>query len=187
VFKAAVVNGAAYNYFYDAFAQRRFKSYPLDGVNDEYFHSVRNELLTDQGVDSITTSVAGYPVDDYVWLDGRPVAVVRGKFDGTWTRLPDSTANCMRNDEPAACGVVKKGIDKVLKTARERFNKIRITHWENHVRTEQIHQVLRHLFLINNDYGIEPPTPKSKRKPNCTAEGLDITSLSTAFASCLGA
>jgi len=105
VFKSVLVNGAAYNYFYDAFGRRRFKSYPPDGANDEYFHGMRSELISDRGVDSLATAVAGYPEDDYVWLDGRPVAILRGKLDATWARLPDSTTDCMRNDEPAVCGL----------------------------------------------------------------------------------
>jgi hypothetical protein len=50
------------------------------GANDEYFHNGSNQLLSDRGVDSLTT-VGSYPEDDYIWLGGRPVAVVRGKFN----------------------------------------------------------------------------------------------------------
>jgi len=103
VYKSVSVNGAAYGYFYDAFGRRRSKQYPLT-MTDEYFHDSSNQMLSDRGVDSLT-SVAAYPQDDYVWLGGLPVAVARGKFDLTWNRLPDSTADCTRNDEPASCGL----------------------------------------------------------------------------------
>jgi RHS repeat-associated protein len=105
VYKMANVNGATYSYYYDAFGRRRFKSYPLVGADNEYFHNGSNQLLSDRGVDSMTI-VGNYPEDDYIWLDGRPVAVVRGKFNATtWSRLSDSTADCMRNDEAASCGL----------------------------------------------------------------------------------
>jgi RHS repeat-associated protein len=101
VYKSISVNGATYGYFYDAFGRRRSKQYPLT-MTDEYFHNRSNQLLSDTGVDSLT-GVAAYPQDDYVWLGGRPVAVVHGKFDLTWNRLPDSTVDCTRNDELASC------------------------------------------------------------------------------------
>ncbi|WPB73038.1 RHS repeat-associated core domain-containing protein [Archangium violaceum] len=104
VFRAVEVNGAFYNYYYDALGRRRLKSYP-GGTSDEFFHDVGNQLLVDRGNNSPVTPVAYYTQDDYVWLDGRPVVMVRGKLSTTWSRLSDSSEECARNGEAAACGV----------------------------------------------------------------------------------
>ena len=104
VFRAVNVNGAFYNYYYDALGRRRAKSYP-GGTSDEFFHDVANQLLVDRGSSGIATPVAHYTQDDYVWLDGRPVVMVRGKLSDTWTRLSDTSADCSRNGEAASCGV----------------------------------------------------------------------------------
>ncbi len=104
VFRAVNVNGGFYNYYYDAKGRRRAKVYP-GGASDEYFHDVRDQLLVDRGSSGTTPPVAHYTQDDYVWLDGRPVAMVRGKLSNTWTRLSDTSEDCSRNGEVAACGV----------------------------------------------------------------------------------
>lgn len=103
VFRAVTVNNATYSYYYDALGRRRAKVYP-SGVRDEYFHAADNTLLVDQGSDSaIVTSFR--PVDDYVWLGGRPVVVVRGRLQSdSDERLSDATADCQRNGEAATCG-----------------------------------------------------------------------------------
>lgn len=103
VYKSVTVNGSTYSYYYDAFKRRRLKAYPT-GVSDEYFHAIQNQMLVDQGNDSIT-SPASYVDDDYVWLGGRPVVIVRGKFNLSWARQADSSTTCPRNGETAACGV----------------------------------------------------------------------------------
>jgi RHS repeat-associated protein len=103
VFRSATVNGATYEYFRDALGRRRAKVYPT-GAKDEYFYGRGNELLTDMGVGS-TAAVGGpYTADDYVWLDGRPVAMVRGRLDESGNRLSDSTAQCGRIGEDVGCG-----------------------------------------------------------------------------------
>jgi len=113
VFKAVSVNGAAYNYYYDAFNRRRLKVYPA-GPMDEAFQDLANELLVDQGNDSVTTP-AWYPTDEYVWLGGRPVMLVRSKFNSSWIRQADLTGDCTRNADPAPCSFyfpVTDGIGK---------------------------------------------------------------------------
>jgi RHS repeat-associated protein len=48
------------------------------------------------------------PENDYIWLGGRPVAMIRGQLTaGTWARQWDGTPspNCGRNDDVGACGV----------------------------------------------------------------------------------
>jgi len=98
------VNGAVYGYYYDALGRRRAKSYP-GGTIDEYFTDIGSQLLVDQGSNTVITPVGFYTVDDYVWLNGRPVVLIRGKFAADWSRLPDSSGDCTRNGEPAACGI----------------------------------------------------------------------------------
>jgi len=115
VFKAASVNGASYNYYFDAFGRRRLKMYPL-GTSDEYFHDVNNQLLSDRGMDSME-SVSYYVEDDYVWLDGRPVALVRGRFDTSFNREADTSTDCTRNSDSAACGVYFPITDHIGKPA----------------------------------------------------------------------
>jgi uncharacterized protein RhaS with RHS repeats len=68
VLKSVSVNGAVYNYFYDAFNRRRLKVYPT-GNKDEFFHSMVDELMVDRGLSSVTTPTA-LPIDECVWLGG---------------------------------------------------------------------------------------------------------------------
>ncbi|WP_338269872.1 RHS repeat-associated core domain-containing protein, partial [Corallococcus caeni] len=102
VFKAVSVNGLSFNYFYDAQGQRRLKDYPT-GIKDEYFYNASQGLLVDQGNASAFTATI-HPVDEYVWLGGRPVAILRGKLDASWAHLSDATADCARDGQTAACG-----------------------------------------------------------------------------------
>jgi RHS repeat-associated protein len=102
VLKSVSVNGAVYNYFYDAFNRRRSKVYPT-GNTDEFFHSINDELLVDRGLSSVT-SPAALPIDQYVWLGGRPVILIRGQMSTSFVLQSDTTASCPRNGEAAACG-----------------------------------------------------------------------------------
>jgi RHS repeat-associated protein len=102
VFHSVSVNGAAYNYFYDARNRRRYKSYPA-GVSDEFFYSPRNFMLVDQGNSSVTTPTY-YTDDDYVWLDGHPVVLVHGQLSTAWVRQSDTTTSCGRNGDVGECG-----------------------------------------------------------------------------------
>ncbi|WP_434390255.1 RHS repeat-associated core domain-containing protein [Melittangium boletus] len=104
VFRAVEVNGSFYNYYYDAGGRRRLKMYP-GGTSDEFFYSGGTQLLVDRGSSGFTTPVGHYTQDDYIWLGGRPVALVRGKLNASWERQVDSAADCTRNGEAAACGV----------------------------------------------------------------------------------
>jgi hypothetical protein len=60
VYKSISVNGATYGYFYDASNRRRLKTYPA-GPSDEYFHDFANELLVDQGNDSVLSATTPPP------------------------------------------------------------------------------------------------------------------------------
>lgn len=115
VFKAVTVGGVAYNYFYDALGRRRAKVYPT-GARDEFFYDTGHQLLSDQGVSTPDVPVGYYVEDDYVWLDGRPVALVRGRFSTSWNRESDSSTDCARNSEAAACGVYFPITDHIGKT-----------------------------------------------------------------------
>lgn len=93
-----------YEYFYDANGRRRLKRYPT-GVEDEFFYD-GDKLLEDRGVASVVSGTPGsFPIDEYVWLDGRPVAFIKSRFDATWQRQPDLQGDCTRNGETAPCGV----------------------------------------------------------------------------------
>lgn len=103
VMRTVSVNGATYTYYYDALGRRRAKVSPFN-IRDEFFYGNGSMLLVDQGSDGIL-STSFRPVDDYVWLSGRPVVLLRGKLAASAdTRLPDTSADCQRNGEPAACG-----------------------------------------------------------------------------------
>lgn len=104
VFKAVTVGGVSYNYFYDALGRRRLKVYP-SGAMDEFFYDSGHQLLSDQGNNTVVPSVGFYVEDDYLWLDGRPVGIIRGRFSTGWVRESDASADCARNGEDAACGV----------------------------------------------------------------------------------
>ncbi|QSQ24501.1 hypothetical protein JY651_05985 [Pyxidicoccus parkwayensis] len=114
VFRAVNVNGLFYNYYYDALGRRRLKSHP-GGTTDEFFHSTSNRLLTDRGSNAFTVPVGHFTTDDYVWLAGRPVAMVRAKFSSAWVRQPDSVGDCARDGESVACGVYFPVTDHVGK------------------------------------------------------------------------
>jgi RHS repeat-associated protein len=103
VFKAVDVHGLTFNYFYDAEGRRRLKDGPT-GIKDEYFYDMGHLLLVDQGNASLLAA-AEHPLDEYVWLDGRPVALIRGKLSASWAHLSDSTADCARDGEAASCGI----------------------------------------------------------------------------------
>ena len=104
VFRAVTVQGAAYNYFYDGLNRRRLKSYPT-GISDEYFYDLGHQLLVDQGNSSLATPVSNYPLDEYIWLGGRPVAMIRSNLSTSWTHQADSVGSCPRNGDVAACGI----------------------------------------------------------------------------------
>ncbi len=102
VFKSATVNGAQYNYYYDSMQRRRLKAYPT-GTKDEFFYDLGHQMLVEQG-NATVTSPAYYVHDDYVWLDGKPIAVVRGRLTTAYLPEADSSTACARNGEAAACG-----------------------------------------------------------------------------------
>ncbi|WP_233609528.1 RHS repeat-associated core domain-containing protein [Corallococcus sp. AB049A] len=107
VFRSVDVNGSTYEYFYDAMNRRRLKRYPTT-VEDEFFYDLDHSLLVDRGNSSVSPPVGGFThyVDDtYVWLDDRPIMVVRGQLTSERARVVNPVGDCSRNGEAAACGV----------------------------------------------------------------------------------
>ena len=116
VYRAATVNGLRYDYYYDATGRRRMKVNPY-GVSDEYFYD-GTELVEDRGANSMTAEDPA-PVDDYVWLDGRPVLMIRSQLqsgkNGPAIDSSSPTA-CARSTEGAQpCGVFFPVVDNVGK------------------------------------------------------------------------
>ncbi len=104
VYRSVNAGGSVYEYFYDANGRRRLKRYQL-GVEDEFFYD-GDKLLEDRGNSSVQTATPdAYTLDEYLWLDGKPVALIKSKFDASWNRQPDLTGDCTRNGEAAPCGV----------------------------------------------------------------------------------
>ena len=111
VFKYVLVNGSAYNYFYDALNRRRSKSYPTN-VSDEYFYDLGHQLLVDQGNSSLSFGLGTPMLDEYVWLGGRPAALIRSNLTSAWAHQADGDGTpfgptCVRNDDGFGpfCGI----------------------------------------------------------------------------------
>jgi RHS repeat-associated protein len=94
VYKAITVNDNSspltFEYWYDANGQRRLKVYP-DGEEDEYFYGLNSELLEDhENCPSCGTNT----LDEYVWLGGRPVILLRGNVNSTGALNSDFSGTC---------------------------------------------------------------------------------------------
>ncbi|MDQ3265237.1 MAG: hypothetical protein M3Y59_16520, partial [Myxococcota bacterium] len=63
-----------YEHFYDAFGRRRFKRGPIED-REFFYDGVR--LLEDKG-GNVGSQTPIWGIDEYVWLDGKPVAMLRG-------------------------------------------------------------------------------------------------------------
>jgi RHS repeat-associated protein len=104
VYRSVSAGGSIYEYFYDANGRRRLKRYPT-GEEDEFFYD-GDKLLEDRGNSAVQVGIPdAYTLDEYLWLDGRPVALIKSKFDSNWQRQSDLTGDCKRNGESAPCGV----------------------------------------------------------------------------------
>nr|WP_254627641.1 RHS repeat-associated core domain-containing protein [Myxococcus sp. CA040A] len=101
VFKSLTLRSLVFEYFYDAESKRRIKVYPT-GIHDEYFYDRDKRMLLDQGNPSALPS-SSHPVDEYVWLDERPIALIRSKLDASW--FHEGTADCTRLGDFSPCGV----------------------------------------------------------------------------------
>ncbi len=99
------VGGGVYYANIDAFNRRSSKTYP-SGSSDVFRYDLGHQMLEDQGLDHISTSPTAYPIDQYIWLGGRPVVVIRGEMNTSYNWQDDTTASCGRNDDtqPPPCG-----------------------------------------------------------------------------------
>ncbi|RYD75797.1 MAG: RHS repeat-associated core domain-containing protein, partial [Verrucomicrobiaceae bacterium] len=87
--------GSSSEYFYDAGGRRRLKL-TWDGREDEYFYS-GTQLLVDVGHTAANPNTTDYVLDEYVWLDGRPVALIKSRFaHSPFLRVADNTQDCSR-------------------------------------------------------------------------------------------
>ncbi len=127
------IRGFYYNYAYDSHRRRTQKEYPYPGVTDEFFWSPNKLLLEDRGSNPIYSifydKLSG---DDYIWLGGRPIMVVRGGFSrnfaaGTVSRLVDNAGTCARNDEATPCGMYFIVTDHLLRPVLALDRNMKIT------------------------------------------------------------
>ena len=76
--------------------------YPTS-VEDEYFYTAgSSQLLVDVGNNSVA-SPTFHTLDEYVWLGGRPVLVIRGRTSLSYVRSADGTTACGRNGGSERC------------------------------------------------------------------------------------
>jgi len=67
---------------------------------DEFYYGVDGKLLEDHGNQCLDSSCSSHVLDEYVWLGGRPIAVLKSLYDANWERqLDNGTQNCSRNGE----------------------------------------------------------------------------------------
>ncbi|MBX7096513.1 MAG: hypothetical protein K1X89_02275 [Myxococcaceae bacterium] len=108
VYRNVNVNGVSYQYYYDARSRRRQKAYSAayGAVSDEYYYDQGHQLLEDRGNRSLSTAT-GYTIDEYIWLDGKAVAVWKSTTNTSWARTNDAySTTCTRNDVSQPCGLV---------------------------------------------------------------------------------
>nr|MBA2708243.1 RHS repeat-associated core domain-containing protein [Gemmatimonadaceae bacterium] len=98
VFGQATTTMGVYDYYYDAKSRRRARVLPTWAF-DEMYHDLSDHLLTERGNETVLGTM-DVMMDDYVWLDGRPVIVIRGRFGNEmYAREDDTSTDCGRNDE----------------------------------------------------------------------------------------
>ncbi len=116
--------------YYDAFNRRRYKADAL-GHGQEFYYGLEKDLLVDQAWDDkkgVTTTV-----DEYVWLDGRPVIAIRSNVDPKGVHevdafeYQDNQRQCTRPDEKMSCGVFH------LVTNLQRFPVLAISNYTGRV------------------------------------------------------
>lgn len=118
-----------YQYLYDTQRRRQGKIYPVNARSDLFLYDLGHQMLDDRGISSLTGTLE-YPLDEYVWLAGRPVAIYRSKVTKTgsgsttaWARgFDDSPATCTRLDVASPCGlyfVVSDHLKKPVVTFNE--------------------------------------------------------------------
>ena len=82
-------DGAQYSFemYYDAFGRRRAKVDALgSGDGREFYYDTNNQLFVDQSWTSVASPTT---LDEYVWLDGRPVIALRSNVDALGVHQAD--------------------------------------------------------------------------------------------------
>ncbi len=101
---ASSTSAAWYNYFYDSDRERQLKVDPLGGEN-YFFWGGDHQLLEDVG----PANTAGLrSVDEYIWLDGRPLAVFRAglrvpQYGNLHVDERSRTTACDRDGDGVSC------------------------------------------------------------------------------------
>ncbi|MGC4122591.1 MAG: hypothetical protein QM765_50080 [Myxococcales bacterium] len=94
-----LAGGGIYSYYYDANGRRWQKTYPTDET-DEYFYDTGHQMLEDRGNDVVAWAAEYRTLDEYIWLAGRPIALVLAKLDkDTRYHQLDMAGSCGRNKE----------------------------------------------------------------------------------------
>jgi RHS repeat-associated protein len=102
-FRTVQVGNASFDYWYDAYGRRRMKVFPTQQTQ-EFFYDSQRHLLEDRGIASLGQS-APYPLDEYVWLDGRPLVMVCGSLDAGGNRRVDGASGCQSLGQQGACNI----------------------------------------------------------------------------------
>lgn len=76
--------------------------YPFDS-EEEYFFDNGQQMLSQRSGNVVGTATE-WTVDDFIWLDGKPIVIARGSFSSKYTRNLDTQASCNRFGEPGVCG-----------------------------------------------------------------------------------
>lgn len=94
-------------YWYDNQLRRQAKLHPVNDLADLFLYDLGHQLLEDRGLENLTnSSPTWYPIDEYIWLDGRPIAIYRSKVSAaTLQHAPDGVGVCTRMNEAADCGL----------------------------------------------------------------------------------
>ena len=95
---------ATHKYYYDASNRRQLKVYPVNNRSDVFLYDLGHQLLEDRGNFSSATATP-YAIDEYIWLDGKPVAVYRASLNSSFVHLPDDSGSCSRMGDGVNCGV----------------------------------------------------------------------------------
>ena len=108
--KMAVDYNVIFNYWYDNQQRRQLKVYALDDRSDLFLYDLGHQLLEDRGNADLTTEDPDvFPIDEYIWLGGHPIAVYRANLelqvDGSLKHAVDGVGTCTRMNEAVDCGV----------------------------------------------------------------------------------
>jgi RHS repeat-associated protein len=104
VYQSVTTPGGTFQYFYDATNHRRAKQYPTGAVV-ETFYDLGGNVLSVRAPNALTAATET-TVEDSIWLAGRLVAQVRGRFNSALTtRLAEPSQSCVVLGESARCGI----------------------------------------------------------------------------------